>query len=59
VLLLELVYANALLAVGFGFRGAVGIDGLFGEEVGAAARDDERGPAVAIIISVYHIFIYV
>jgi hypothetical protein len=37
VLLLELVNADALLAVGFGFCGAVGVDAAFGEEVGAAA----------------------
>jgi hypothetical protein len=56
VLLLELVNADALLAVGFGFCGAVGIDGLFGEEVGAAAGDDEGGPAVAIVLLALHTF---
>jgi hypothetical protein len=48
VLLLELVYADALLSVAFGFRGALGVDGLFGEVVGAAAGDDEGAPAVAM-----------
>jgi hypothetical protein len=47
-LLFELVNADALLAVGFGFCGAVGVDGLFGEEVGAATGYDEGGPAVAM-----------
>jgi hypothetical protein len=40
MLLLELEDADALLAVGFGFGGAVGVDAAFGEEVGAAACDD-------------------
>jgi hypothetical protein len=43
--------ANALLAVGFGFCGAVGIDAAFGEEVGAPAGDNEGCPAVAISIT--------
>jgi hypothetical protein len=30
---------DALLTLGFGFLGSVGIDGFFGEVVGAAARD--------------------
>lgn len=47
VFLLELEDADALLAVGFGFCGAVGVDAAFGEEVGAAAGDDEGCPAVA------------
>ena len=50
--LLELEQADALLAVGFGFCGAVRIDAAFGEEVGASARDDEGGPAVAIALLV-------
>jgi len=50
VLLLKLVYAHALLAVCFGFGGAVCVDGLFGEEVGPAACDDERRPAVATML---------
>jgi hypothetical protein len=54
VLLLELVDSDALLAVGFGFGSAVGVDGLFGEEVGAAASDDEGGPAVAVILLALH-----
>jgi hypothetical protein len=48
VLLLELEYSDALLAVRLGFCGAFGVDGFFGEEIGAAAGDDERGPAVAV-----------
>jgi len=48
VLLLELPHADALLAVGLCFGGAVGVDAAFGEEVGAATSDDEGGPAVAI-----------
>lgn len=36
----ELVLRDALLVVGFGFRGAVRVDGLFGEVVGAAACDN-------------------
>jgi hypothetical protein len=47
VLLFELEDADALLAVGFGFCGAFGVDAAFGEEVCAAACDDEGGPAVA------------
>ena len=39
-MLLELPYADALLAVGFGFGSAVGVDAAFREEVGAAAGDD-------------------
>jgi hypothetical protein len=46
-LLLELVLREALFVVGFGFCGAVGIDGFFGEVVGAAAGDYEGAPAVA------------
>lgn len=38
--LFELEYGDALLSVGLGFCGAVGVDGAFGEEVGAAAGDD-------------------
>ena len=34
---LEFIKADALLAVGFGFCGAVGVDAAFGEEVGATA----------------------
>jgi hypothetical protein len=34
---LKFVKADALLAVGFGFCGAVSVDAAFGEEVGAAA----------------------
>lgn len=48
MLLFELIDANALLSVGFGFCGAVGVDGAFGEEVGATACDDEGAPAVAV-----------
>ena len=47
VLLLELEDADALLAVGFCFCGAVGVDAAFGEEVGASAGDNEGCPAVA------------
>jgi hypothetical protein len=47
VLLFELEDSDALLAVGFGFGGAVGVDAAFGEEVGASAGDDQCGPAVA------------
>ena len=50
--MLEFIKADALLAVGFGFCGAVGVDAAFGEEVGAAAGDDEGGPAVATWLSV-------
>ena len=35
--MLEFIKADALLAVGFGFCGAVGVDAAFGEEVGATA----------------------
>jgi hypothetical protein len=45
--LLELVLAHALLALGFGFLGAVGVDGFLGEVVGASAGGDECCPAVA------------
>lgn len=48
MLLLELELAHALLVVGFGFGGAVGVDAAFGEEVGATAGDDEGRPAVAV-----------
>jgi len=48
MLLLELEQADALLAVGFGFCGAVRVDAAFGEEIGASAGDDEGGPAVAM-----------
>jgi hypothetical protein len=47
VLLLELEDGDAFLAVCFGFCGALGVDAAFGEEVGAAAGDDEGAPAVA------------
>lgn len=50
--MLELVGALALGAVEFGFCGAVGVDAAFGEEVGAAAGDDEGRPAVAAVGSV-------
>lgn len=40
VCLLELVLRDALLAVGLCFCGSVRVDGLFGEVVCAAARDD-------------------
>ena len=49
--MLELVYANAFLAVGFCFCGAVGIYAAFGEEVGAAACDYERPPTIAVFFS--------
>jgi hypothetical protein len=52
MLLLELVDADSLLTVGFGFCGAFGVDAAFGEEVGAAAGDYESGPAVAITLLV-------
>jgi hypothetical protein len=45
---LELPLADALLAVCFGFCGAVGVYAAFGEEVGASACDDEGCPAVAV-----------
>jgi hypothetical protein len=48
VLLLELEYSDALLTVRLGFCSTFGIDGFFGEEIGAATRDDERGPTVAV-----------
>ena len=38
-LLFELVLGDALFVVIFGFYGAVGVDGFFGEVVGAAAGD--------------------
>lgn len=50
MLLLHLEQANAFLAIGFGFCGAVGVDAAFSEEVGAAAGDDEGGPTVAIVV---------
>jgi hypothetical protein len=46
--LFELVVAHAFLALHFGFFGAVGVDGLFGEVVGARAGDYEGAPAVAV-----------
>tara|TARA_R110002003_G_scaffold1110_4_gene22380 strand:+ start:11480 stop:11809 length:330 start_codon:yes stop_codon:yes gene_type:complete len=52
MLLFELEDAHAFLPVGFGFGGAVGVDAAFGEVVGAAAGDDERGPAVAMLVLV-------
>lgn len=54
VLLLELEDADALLAVGFCFCGAVGIDAAFGKEVGAATSDDEGSPAVTVFISMLY-----
>jgi hypothetical protein len=45
--LLELELARALLAVGVGFGGAVGVDGFLREVVGASAGGDEGCPAVA------------
>jgi hypothetical protein len=50
--LFELEDAHAFLPVGFGFGGAVGVDAAFGKVVGAAAGDDERGPAVAVLVLV-------
>jgi hypothetical protein len=47
VRLLELELARALLAVGVGFGGAVGVDGFLREVVGASAGGDEGCPAVA------------
>lgn len=49
VLLFELEDADAFLAVGFGFGGAVGVDAAFGEEVGSSAGDDQSGPAIATL----------
>lgn len=43
------VDSGALLPVQLGFVRAVCVDAAFGEEVGAAARDDERCPAVAVV----------
>lgn len=40
VLLLEVELLDALLSVGLCFCGALGVDALLGEVVGAAARDD-------------------
>ena len=37
--MLEFIEADAFLAVGFGFCGAVCVYAAFGEEVGAAACD--------------------
>lgn len=48
MLLLELPELDAFLAVEFGFLRPVGVDAAFGEEVGAAASDDEGCPAVTI-----------
>jgi hypothetical protein len=48
MLLLELEHSDALLPIRLGFCGAFGVDGAFGEEIGAAACDDERAPAVAM-----------
>jgi hypothetical protein len=38
-LLFELVLGDALFVVIFGFYGAVGVDGFFGEVVGTTAGD--------------------
>ena len=46
---LKLVLRHALLRIDLGFLGAVGVDAALGEVVGAAARDDEGSPTVAII----------
>jgi hypothetical protein len=47
VRLLELELACALLTVGIGFGGAVGVDGFLRKVVGASAGGDEGCPAVA------------
>ena len=41
-----------LLKFGFVACGAVGVDGLFGEIIGAAASDAKDAPAVPIHVSV-------
>lgn len=46
--MLHLVDAHALLSVQLCFVGSVCVDAAFGEEIGAAAGDDEGGPAVAV-----------
>jgi hypothetical protein len=46
--MLEFIEADAFLAVGFGFCGAVGVYAAFGEEVGTAACYYEGRPAVAV-----------
>ena len=46
--MLEFIEANAFLAIGFGFCGAVCVYAAFGEEVGAAACDYQGCPAVAV-----------
>ena len=48
VRLLELELARALLAVGVGFGGAVGVDRFLREVVGSSAGGDEGCPAVAV-----------
>ena len=48
VRLLELELARALLAVGVGFGGAVGVDRFLREVVGTSAGGDEGCPAVAV-----------
>lgn len=47
MLLLELELASAFLSIGFGFGGAVGVDGLLCKVVGAAASEYEGAPAIA------------
>lgn len=44
--MLHLVDAHALLSVELCFVGSVCVDAAFGEEIGAAAGDDEGSPAV-------------
>lgn len=46
--MLHLVDAHALLSVELCFVGSVCVDAAFGEEIGAAAGDDEGSPAVAV-----------
>lgn len=46
--MLQLVDARALLSVELCFVGSVRVDAAFGEEIGAAAGDDEGCPAVAV-----------
>lgn len=46
--MLHLVDARALLSVQLCFVRSVGVDAAFGEEIGAAAGDDEGGPAIAV-----------
>jgi hypothetical protein len=48
MLLFELEHSNTLLPIRLGFCGAFGVDGAFGEEIGSAAGNDERAPAVAM-----------